>query len=225
MPVMLVDSLWDQEDIYGAIAVYQAIKPKDKSNDKVFLVIGPWHHGQEIGDASSLGALKFGSDTGLYFRQKILRPFLARYLKDGAHPAEIPAVSAFETGTNIWRQLSSWPAGCADGCSIRPTPLYLTAGLKLSFTAPNAGDKSFDEYISDPAKPVPFRARPIQPVGYDNGMTWPEWLVDDQREASGRQDVAVFASDVLTSQVKISGQPSPIWSPRPVAAIPIGWSS
>ncbi len=207
VPVMLVDSLWDQEDIYGAIAVYKAIKPKDNNNDKVFLVIGPWHHGQEIEDAGSLGALKFGSDTGVYFRQKILRPFLARYLKDGAPQAEIPPVSAFETGTNTWRQLPSWPAGCATGCSILPTPLYLTAGLELSFTAPHSGDKAFDEYISDPAKPVPFRARPIQPIGYDNGMTWPEWLVDDQREASGRQDVEVYESSVLSSPVKISGQP------------------
>ena len=70
VPVMLVDSLWDQEDIYGAMAVYKAIKPKDTGNDKVFLVMGPWHHGQEIGDGSSLGALKFDSDTGLYFRRE-----------------------------------------------------------------------------------------------------------------------------------------------------------
>ncbi len=82
VPVMLVDSLWDQEDIYGAMAVYKAIKPKDTDNNKVFLVIGPWHHGQEIDDASTLGVLNFGADTGLYFRQQILRPFLARYLKD-----------------------------------------------------------------------------------------------------------------------------------------------
>ncbi len=79
--------------------------------------------------------------------------------------------------------------------------------MKLSFTGPQPGDKAFDEYISDPAKPVPFRARPIQPIGYDDGMTWSEWLVDDQREASGRQDVEVFESAVLTSPVKISGQP------------------
>ena len=88
VPVMLVDSLWDQEDIYGATAVYKAIKPKDTANDKVFLVLGPWHHGQEIGDASSLGALKFHADTALYFRQEILRPFLAQYLKTGAPKAE-----------------------------------------------------------------------------------------------------------------------------------------
>ena len=82
VPVMLVHSLWDQEDIYGAPAVYKAIEPKDKDNDKVFLVMGPWHHGQMIGDGSSLGAVKFGSDTALYFRQKILRP-VSRPVSEG----------------------------------------------------------------------------------------------------------------------------------------------
>jgi uncharacterized protein len=202
VPVMLVYSLWDQEDIYGAMAVYKAIKPKDTQNDKVFLAIGPWHHGQEIEDASTLGALHFNSDTGLYFRQQILRPFLARYLKDDAPKVEIPPVSAFETGTNTWRALPSWPAG-----SVQPTPLYLTSGLKLSFTAPKAGDAVFDEYVSDPAKPVPYRARPIQTMGYGDGNTWSQWLVDDQREQSGRPDVEVFVSDTLTAPVKISGQP------------------
>jgi putative CocE/NonD family hydrolase len=201
VPVMLVHSLWDQEDIYGDIAVYKAIQPKDTGNDKVFLVLGPWHHGQEIGDGSSLGALKFNSDTGLYFRREILRPFLDQYLKDGAPKAGIPSVIAFETGTNTWRRLPAWPAGCASGCTIRPVPLYLTSGLKLGFTAPKPDNAPFDEYVSDPAKPVPYRARPI-----DNS-SWSRWLVDDQREASGRPDVVVFVSDVLNSPVKISGQP------------------
>ncbi len=210
VPVMLVHSLWDQEDIYGAIAVYKAIKPKDTNNDKVFLVLGPWHHGQEIDDASTLGALKFGSDTGRYFRQEILRPFLDKYLKDGGPGTvkeEVAPVTAYETGTNTWRRLPAWPAGCASGCAVRPTPLYLHAGLKVSFDAPKKGDAEFDEYISDPAKPVPFRARPSQPIGYSNGLTWPQWLVDDQREASGRPDVVVFTSEVLSAPVKISGQP------------------
>jgi len=207
VPTMLVDSLWDQEDIYGAPALYQALKAKNTANDKLFLVLGPWHHGQEIGDGSTLGALKFNSDTGLYFRTEVLRPFLDRYLKDGAPADNVAPVIAFETGTNAWRRLPAWPAGCASGCTIKPTPLYLGASLKLSFAAPKAGDAAFDEYVSDPAKPVPFRRRPSQPVGYDNGLTWPQWLVDDQREASGRPDVVAFVSDVLTTPIKISGQP------------------
>ncbi len=160
VPTMLVDSLWDQEDIYGAPVLYKALKAKEANNDKLFLVLGPWHHGQEIGDGSSLGALKFGSDTGLYFRQQILRPFLDQYLKDGAPKADVAPVNAFETGTNTWRRLPTWPAGCDKGCSVRPTPLYLNAGIKLSLAEPKSGDAPFDEYVSDPAKPVPFRARP-----------------------------------------------------------------
>jgi len=207
VPMLLVDSLWDQEDIYGATAVYKALKPKDANNDKVFMVMGPWYHGEEIGDASSLGALKFGSDTGLYFRKNILLPFLNQYLKDGAPKSNVATVTAFETGTNAWRSLPSWPAGCESGCAVRSRPLYLQAGLKAGFDAPKAGASEFEEYISDPAKPVPFRSRPIQPVGYGGEFTWSEWLVDDQRGASGRPDVLAFASDVLQEPVKISGQP------------------
>ena len=207
VPIMLVHSLWDQEDIYGALAVYKAIKPKDSANDKVFLVMGPWHHGQEIEDGSTLGVLKFNSDTALYFRREILRPFLDQYLKDGAPKADLSPVVAFETGTNAWRRLPAWPSGCASGCTLRPTPLYLGARSSAGFATPAAGDEGFDEYVSDPAKPVPFRARPIQPVGYDRGFTWSQWLVDDQREASGRPDVLTYTSEVLRAPVKISGQP------------------
>jgi putative CocE/NonD family hydrolase len=186
------------------MAVYKAIKPKDTDDDKVFLVMGPWHHGQEISDGSTLGALKFNSDTALHFRQEILRPFLDQYLKDDAPKADVAPVTAFETGTNTWRRLPAWPAGCASGCTVQPTPLFFGAGLTVGFAAPKAGDAAFDEYVSDPAKPVPFRARPIKPAG---GPGWAEWLVDDQREASGRPDVAAFVSDVLSAPVKISGQP------------------
>ena len=207
VPTMLVHSLWDQEDIYGDIAVYKAIEPKDTRNDMVFLVLGPWNHGQMIEDGSTLGALKFHSDTSRYFRREILRPFLDHYLKDVAPMLSVPPVLAFETGTNTWRRLQEWPAGCVSGCEVQATPLYLTEGLKLSFTAPLSGGQSFGEYVSDPTKPVPFRARPIQPTGYEGRLTWPEWLVDDQREASGRPDVLVFVSDPLTEPLKISGEP------------------
>ena len=206
VPVMLVHSLWDQEDIYGAPAVYKLLEAKDLANDKVFLVLGPWHHGQEIGDGSQLGALRFDSDTGLHFRRDILRPFLDQYLKDGAPKADIAPVSAFETGTNTWRRLPAWPAGCATGCAPVATPLYLNASLKLSFAAPKASDAPFEEYVSDPAKPVPYRARPHLSISAP-GSTWRQWLVDDQREASGRPDVVSFTTEVLTAPVQISGQP------------------
>jgi putative CocE/NonD family hydrolase len=192
--------LWDQEDIYGDIAVYKAIEPKDTNNDKVFLVLGPWHHGQMIRDGSALGAIKFNSDTAMTFRREVLRPFLDQYLKEGAPKADVAPVTAFETGTNKWYRLSAWPKGCENGCTVKPTPLYLSAGLSTGFTARSAAP-GYEEYVSDPAKPVPFRARPI------DASSWSRWLVDDQREMSGRPDVLVFTSDVLKDPVKISGEP------------------
>jgi uncharacterized protein len=204
IPVMLVASLWDQEDIYGAPALYRGLKPKDTNNDMVYLVLGPWHHGQEIHEGSSLGAIKFNSDTALYFREHILRPFLAQYLKDGAPQADVAPVSAFETGTNNWERLSSWPSGCAQNCAITPTPLYLASGGKLGFSAPQSGGSEFTEYVSDPAKPVPYLPRPVRTDEHD---VWANWLVTDQRGPSGRPDVLVFVSDVLREPLKISGQP------------------
>ena len=203
VPILLVHSLWDQEDIYGAPAVYRAIKPLDTSNDKVFMVLGPWHHGQEIEPADSLGAIHFGSDTGTWFRKNVLGPFLAHYLKDDAPAMDIAPVTAYETGKDEWQKLPTWPSAPAT------KPLYLEPDLKLSFSANSAnspGSAAYDEYISDPAKPVPFRARPSQPVGYDLPLTWPQWLVDDQREASGRTDVLSYTSDVLTEPIHITGR-------------------
>jgi hypothetical protein len=206
VPVMLVHSLWDQEDSYGAIAVYAAIKPKDTRGDMVKLVMGPWYHGQEIEEGSALGQIRFGSDTAQYFREQVLRPFLAQYLKDGAPKADLAPVTAFETGTNQWRRLDRWPLVCESGCPNASRRLYLQPGHKLGFDKPTAGN-AFSEYVADPAQPVPFRARPIQPIGYDPGQTWEQWLVDDQREASGRTDVLTFTSDPLTAPLKISGKP------------------
>jgi uncharacterized protein len=203
VPILLVHSLWDQEDIYGATAVYKAIKPLDKANDKVFFVLGPWHHGQEIEPADSLGALRFGSDTGTWFRKNVLGPFLAHYLKDDAPAMDIAPVTAYETGKDEWQKLPAWPTSPAT------KPLYLQPGLKLGFAPGSANPASsafYDEYISDPAKPVPFRSRPSQPVGYDLPLTWQQWLVDDQREPSGRPDVLTYTSDVLTEPIHITGQ-------------------
>jgi uncharacterized protein len=216
VPILLVHSLWDQEDIYGAPAVYKAIKPLDTANDKVFMVLGPWHHGQEIEPADSLGAIRFGSDTGTWFRENVLAPFLAHYLKDDAPPLHIAPVTVFETGADRWQTLPVWPTAPA------LTPLYLEPGFKLGFTAPDAKDasgaatnpsssseaerKDFDSYVSDPAHPVPYRARPSQPIGYVLPLTWPQWLVDDQRETSGRTDVLTYTSAPLTDPVRIQGQ-------------------
>ncbi|HTX24900.1 MAG TPA: CocE/NonD family hydrolase [Steroidobacteraceae bacterium] len=207
VPTMLVAGLWDQEDIYGAIAVYKALYANPINRQRLFLVLGPWYHGQEIEEASALGPIRFGSDTGLYFRRQILAPFLAHYLKDdGGSAAPVAPVLAFQTGVNRWQRLPSWPSGCDGACEPTRTPLYLLAGGKVGFDAPAAGP-AFDEYVSDPAKPVPFRARPSQPVGYTAPLSWVRWLVDDQREFSGRTDVLTYSSAPLEAPLAVSGEP------------------
>jgi putative CocE/NonD family hydrolase len=210
VPTLLVHSLWDAEDIYGAPAVYKALTARPDSAPLVRMALGPWVHGGAIGDGSFIGAIKFRSDTAWEFRQQVLKPFLDEHLK-GIAPATPPAkVAAYETGSGRWLALDGWPRGCASGCRIQPTPLTLQPGFKLQLgTAPAAAEAGFDEYVSDPAKPVPYRQRPIRPAGYDEnkGMTWPRWLVDDQREASGRTDVLTYTSEVLKAPVKIAGEP------------------
>jgi len=203
VPVMVVHGLWDQEDIYGAPAVYRALEKQDPGNDRVFLVIGPWYHGQQIRDGSALGPIRFEADTARQFRQQVLRPFLDQFLKDGAPAANVAPVTAFETGTNVWRRLPAWPAGCERGCKVEPTPLYLSAGHRVGFSPPRTSDAAFDEWVSDPEKPVPYRARPV----LSDEAHWKPWLVGDQREASGRPDVVTFVSEPLTAPLKIAGFP------------------
>src|SRR5262249_19151983 len=129
------------------------------------------------------------------------------YLKDEAPKADIASVTAFETGTNEWRRYTTWPPNSEEGKASKMTLLYLRAGLKLSLEAPRDGESAHEEYLSDPAKPVPFVRRPMQTMGYDEGNIWPRWLVEDQREASGRTDVVTFVSDVLKEPLKITGEP------------------
>ena len=160
------------------------MKGKRRQRSNVFLVLGPWHHGQEIEEVTQLGPVKFRQRYGLYFREEILAPFLAHYLKDSSPAMEVAPVTAFETGANKWERLETWPSACDGRCTPKATPLYLEAGDKLGFAKPEGGD-AFDEYVSDPAKPVPYRARPSQPIGYTPDSSWVRWLVDDQREFSG----------------------------------------
>jgi len=202
LPIMLVHSLWDQEDIYGAIAVYKSLKPNDAAN-QIWLTMGPWKHGGEIGNGSSLGQVKFDADTGKQFRHQILAPFLAHFLKDEqvALPA---AVNAFETGRNQWQKLAQWPPAGAAG-----TRLYLHAGAKADFSAPGAKEAASDDYISDPNKPVTYRERPLRPLATSNDTyaLWGRWLVDDQRFAESRSDVLTYGSEVLKTPVTIAGEP------------------
>ena len=204
VPTMNVDGLWDQEDIYGATAAYAATETKDSTNDKNFLVIGPWNHGGSNSDGSTLGALHFGGDPSAWFRRTVLLPFLDQHLKDNAPKVATPPVLAYETGTNVWRKYQQWPQSCEHGCKAASQPMYFLKGGSLSFEAP--GSAGYDEYVSDPAKPVPYRLRPVRPV-YWKDSTWRQWLVDDQRNFSDRPDVLVYTSKVLTEPLRIAGQP------------------
>jgi putative CocE/NonD family hydrolase len=210
VPTLYVHSQWDQEDIYGATAAFAATRSQSgPGHDNSFLVIGPWRHGGGNGEGSSLGAIRFDGDTAHWFRMNVLLPFFDSHLKDGASKADIATVTAFETGANVWRRYDQWPQSCANGCPFKSAPLYLAAGAKLTFD-PQAEKQpaasAFDEYVSDPAKPVTYRPRPIRPT-YASDSTWGRWLVDDQRFAADRTDVITYTSDVLKSPLRIAGQP------------------
>jgi len=205
VPVMFVHSLWDQEDIYGNIAVWKALQAQHGDTSNLFLVLGPWYHHQERLDGSHVGAIEFGSDTAAYFRLHVLRPFLDHYLKDEAPPLGLSPVTAFETGTNRWQSLPAWPQGCASGCTIENQKLYLQPSAGLGFAAPTGS--AFDSYVSDPAKPIPYIPRPIH-IGGDTGQTsWQTWLVSDQRDVASRTDVLSFSTKALDAPLKISGEP------------------
>jgi putative CocE/NonD family hydrolase len=211
VPTMWIQGLWDQEDMWGAIHSYTAVEPKDTSNTMNFLVMGPWRHSQVNYDGSFLGPLKWTGDTAREFRRDVLKPFFDQYLKDGAPKADTPPVFIYNTGENHWDRLKSWPLACETGCATKAKPLYLTAGSGLSFTAPTGAaagatsdGKAFDEYISDPAKPVPYLPRPVR---FADGEAWRRWLVTDQRFVDGRPDVLTYVTPPLTEPLRISGAP------------------
>ncbi|WP_415923225.1 CocE/NonD family hydrolase [Steroidobacter sp.] len=205
VPMLIVGGLFDQEDIYGSPALYKALAPKDPNGQLVHLVMGPWNHGQGRREGRSLGALEFNGDTAGWFRNKVMQPFLDHYLKDAPKPA-IPRVLAYETGANEWREYDHWPRSCSDACAEKSRSLYLLSGGRLGFTAPGSADDGYDEYVSDPAKPVPYRQRPTLAITAPESG-WGEWLVDDQRHAASRTDVLVYQTEPLTEAVRIAGEP------------------
>jgi uncharacterized protein len=208
VPTMWIQGLWDQEDMWGAIHCYLAVEPKDTRNDMNFLVMGPWRHSGVNYEGSSLGPLKWEGDTALQFRRDVLKPFFDQYLKDDAPHADTPPVLIYNTGENHWDRLKSWPLACENGCAAKPKPLYLTAGLGLSFTSPGGHDakshESYDEYVSDPSKPVPYLPRP---VAFSDGDAWRRWLLVDQRFVADRPDVLSYTTPVLTEPLRVSGAP------------------
>ncbi len=195
VPTMLVVGQWDQEDSYGAPAVWKALQAS--AGDKLHLVIGPWRHSQVNYEAAALGPLRYPNDTALDFRLTAMKPFLDHYLKDSAPAAAIPRVLTYQTGANVWQKSAQWPPA---GATM--TPIYLAPHFGLSFERPaKAGD---DAYVSDPAKPVPFVPRP---GNIDDGQVWKPWLVSDQRNVSTRTDVLTYVTAPLTKAVHIAGAP------------------
>jgi uncharacterized protein len=204
IPIMWEQGLWDQEDMWGAIHSYAAVEPKDTHNDKNFLVMGPWRHSQVNSEGYSLGPLLWDGDTTYQFRRDVLLPFFNQYLLDGAPKADTPPVFIYNTGENHWERFKAWPLSCEQGCANKSKPLYLMANGGLSFEAPSSAAGQYDEYVSDPAKPVPYIPRPVGPSG---GDAWRQWLVDDQRFVDGRPDIITYVSEPLALPVRVSGAP------------------
>jgi putative CocE/NonD family hydrolase len=194
--VLTVGGWFDAEDLQGPFTTFHSI---DKNNPGIFngLVIGPWvHGGWGRYDGDHLGRVEFAANTGDYYRSNILFPFFEQYLK-GNGDAKLPKAYVFETGTNVWRKYSAWPPKNAE-----PKTLYFHANGGLSFDPPVAESSSFDEYVSDPAKPVPF-------VNYVALSVPQEYMVSDQRFASSRTDVLVYQTPVLQEDVTIAGPIAP----------------
>jgi putative CocE/NonD family hydrolase len=205
VPTIWLQGLWDQEDMWGGIHSYVSVEPKDTGNDKNFLIMGPWFHSQINRDGSGLGPLRWTGDTTLEVRRDVIKPFFDQYLKDGPK-ANTPPVLIYNTGENHWDRFNAWPLACPSGCATRSRPLYLTADAGLSFTAPAGAQNNtgFDEYISDPAKPVPYQPRPVR---FADSDAWRRWLVADQRNVEDRPDVLSYATAALDDPVRISGAP------------------
>lgn len=197
VPTLNVAGWWDQEDFYGPLKIYELLERHDQAN-KNFLVVGPWNHGGwSRGDGQKLGRIDFGSATAAYYRRDVLARFLAHHLK-GKGSADHPEALTFRTGANEWVRHDSWPP--KDKVTARR--LYFQAGGKLSFDPPAAtGAEAFDAYVSDPAKPVPYRPRPI-----DVRSGWTTWLVEDQRFVDHRPDVLTWVTDPLEDDVVVSGK-------------------
>jgi len=202
VPTMWLQGLWDQEDMWGAIHCYLALKAKGQA-DHNFLVMGPWRHSQVAGPGYNLGPLKWDGDTALQFRRDVLLPFFNQYLKTGAPKANTPPVFIYNTGENHWDRLKNWPLACNKTCPEPMKPLYLQTGFGLSFDRPGAPAGS-DSYLSDPAKPVPYVPRPVR---FSDAERWRTWLVTDQRSVADRPDVLTYETPVLTTPVRISGAP------------------
>src|SRR5947209_4146324 len=197
VPTLNVAGWFDQEDFYGPLKIYELLEKHDRKNQN-FLVVGPWNHGGwSGGPGDKLGRISFDSATGKYFREKVQAPWFAHHLKDkGAQSA--PEALLFQTGTNKWVPHDAWPP--RDAVTRK---LYFHPGGKLGFAPPRDEATDHDRYISDPAKPVPYRPRPVTPT-YP-GPEWKVWMVEDQRFTHQRPDVLSYETEPLAEDVTVAG--------------------
>jgi putative CocE/NonD family hydrolase len=201
VPTLDVAGWWDQEDFYGPNKIYETLEAHDPRHMN-FLVVGPWNHGGwNSADGNKLGAIDFGSPTSRDFRRDIQAPWFAHFLKDAGAPS-LPKAITFEGGANRWRNWSEWPPK-ADTVD---RSIYMAHDGTLSFDAPAGAEGGADQYVSDPAHPVPYRRPPIPPTYFPGGSGWPTWLVEDQRFLEGRPDVLSWQSDPLSSDLAFAGR-------------------
>ncbi|MBL8220865.1 MAG: CocE/NonD family hydrolase, partial [Bryobacterales bacterium] len=200
VPALHVAGWWDQEDFYGPLTLYDALEKNDTRGIN-HLVIGPWNHGGWAGGpGSSLGPIKFGTNTAAWFRETVETPWFAYWLKDRGK-LDLPEALHFRAGSNEWVRHSAWPP--KEKTEIRK--LFFHPEGALRFDAPASSAAASDSYVSDPRHPVPYRVRPILPV-YGEGSTWSRWLTDDQRHVHLRPDVLSWQTSELTEPVNLSGE-------------------
>lgn len=203
VPTLVVGGYWDQEDMWGTQAQYEALK-QHGSPHHVYLVLGPWNHGGWGGTGKTLGSsygqLDFGQPTGAEFRKDIEFPFFEHYLKDRAG-FDLVDTASFRTGENHWERYAAWPPAAG----VQKERLYLRPAHQLSFAPPMGNTNSVAaSYVSNPADPVPYRHRPIQST-YATGSKWYTWLVEDQKFVTTRKDVAVFTTEAVDHDVTVAG--------------------
>jgi putative CocE/NonD family hydrolase len=197
VPTLTVGGWWDQEDRYGPLATYRALERGD-SAQKNFLVMGPWNHGGWRRPLNRMAVV----DPGTYesYLREVEAPWFAYYLKDRGTPTQ-PEALLYDAGAKRWRRFDTWPP--EQGTT--PTRIYLRAGARLSFDPPRAKEAPFDQYISDPAHPVPYRQRPVERTYDSRGSRWRFWETEDQRFVEGRPDVVSWLSEPLTHDLLIAG--------------------
>jgi len=200
VPILNVAGWWDQEDPQGPWVIYQKLAQNDPQHND-YMVAGPWNHGGwRRADGSKLGQVTFGDhNTSAEFRENIEAPWF-RYWLHGQGEKPEWKVKTFETGSNDWRTYDSWPAK-----NVHNSNLYLQPHGGLSFDRSTQA-AAYEEYVSDPANPVPYRTRPISPT-YPGG-DWPEWEVQDQRFVEHRTDVLRFETGPLDHDVRVAGEVS-----------------